>query len=608
MAAGEETAGGQPAGMFFNRSRRLGAAFVVLVTIFAAAAAYDLSDGILFLGDIDDRLRAIQIRQLLGGKSWYDLTISGLSMPEPYISPWSRLIDAPYAGITWLLAHFLPFERALSAAFTIWPPVLMLAFAAFSAGCIAKLMPSGRPVRPLHVLVAALAMVYACLEFVPGRIDHHNMQLVTLAAASYGILCWSAAGGVLTAAAIALSVTIGLETMPLIAVLWAGLGLAWISARPGANAIFRSFSIAIAILAPCITLVFSGPGVLFGIQNDIFSAPYAAAFTGCGLISACMTFLIPPQTSWNRRLLALALPGTVLLVLIASSMPGVLAGPYAIIDPVSRHLWLEHVDQEHSILFRIRAGVTPVAFELALQATIAWCAGVLAIRDLRAGRAGPAIILALGTAAFLASLDAYRFIRFPAAILPLFIPRLLDHLGIMPAVRQRNAVAAATAATAVLSGLFWAIATLMPVERELATLDAADFLMLDTCSAADRKAMGLLPAGRYMVTPAVGLTFLESAAPGAAVADISYHRASPGMRRMFDALYMSDAAARKSALAPFDYLAFCSYPDQVRAQFQAPQGSLFAALLGDNPPAAFIPQPIAGSRHLKLYRIDHEGL
>ena len=449
MAVGDETAGSAPLAAGAAGRSGLGA-FLVLGAVFAAAAAYDLSDGVLFLGDIDDRLRAIQIRQFLGGKSWYDLTISGLSMPEPYISPWSRLIDAPYAGIAWILAHFLPFERALSAAFDIWPPVMMLAFAAFSAGCMVKLMPQGRPVKPLHVLVAALAMVYACLEFVPGRIDHHNMQLVTLAAASYGILCWSAAGGMLTAMAITLSVTIGLETMPLIAVLWAGLGFAWIFARPGANAIFRSFSIAIAILAPCVTLVFSGPGVLLGVHNDVFSAPYVAAFAGLALMSAGMTFLVPSEALWTRRLLALALPGAVLGALIVYSMPGILAGPYAIIDPVSRRLWLEHVDQEHSILFRLRSGVTPVALELALQVTIAWCAGVIAIRDLRAGRTGPAIILALGTAAFLANLDAYRFIRFPAATLPLFIPRLLDHLGGLPAIRQRNVIGASAGATVLL--------------------------------------------------------------------------------------------------------------------------------------------------------------
>ncbi len=81
-------------------------------------------------------------------------------------------------------------------------------------------MPSESQISPLHVFVAALAMIYASLEFVPGRIDHHNVQLVTLAAASYGVLCWSAAGGVLMAAALALSVTIGLETLPLIAALW----------------------------------------------------------------------------------------------------------------------------------------------------------------------------------------------------------------------------------------------------------------------------------------------------------------------------------------------------------------------------------------------------
>ncbi len=114
------------------RSPRLGA-FPVLVIVFLAAAAYDLSDGVLYLGDIDDRLRAVQIKQFLAGKGWYDLTLSGIAMPDPYISPWSRLIDAPYAAIAWFLAHLTNAQQALSIAFNIWPPILMLFFAWFSA-------------------------------------------------------------------------------------------------------------------------------------------------------------------------------------------------------------------------------------------------------------------------------------------------------------------------------------------------------------------------------------------------------------------------------------------------------------------------------------------
>lgn len=582
--------------------------FAILVGVFCVVALFDLHDGVIFLGDIDDRLRALQIRQLLSGNGWFDLTIPGIAMPERYVSAWSRLIDAPYAATAWLLSHVMTNEQALSAAFNIWPPVLMLAFAWLSAQCIRKLMPEGRRPAPLHVLLAALAMTYATLEFVPGRIDHHNAQLVMLAAASYGVLCWSAAGGVWVAVALTLSLNIGLETLPMTAALWAGLALAWVAGRPGADVIFKAFSAAMIVLPALVTLLFSGSNVLFTVQNDVGSAPYVAAFSGFGLISAIAVKLLPAGASMPNRFMALAVPGSLLLVLIAITMPAILAGPYAGVDPISRSLWLDRVEQEHSIFLLLRKGVPLPTFNLTLQAVIILGAGLLAWRSMKAGQAAPAVVLAMGVVAFLANLEAFRFIRFPAAILPLFIPQLLSHFAAVAADRQRS-LALLFGSVALATGvLFQTIAIAMPLQREPDMRDAADFLMSDTCSVSDRKAMKSLPSGRYMVTPMVGMTFLEQASPGVEIADISFHRAAPGLRRMFEALYLSGQAGRRQALAPFEYVAFCAYPDALKALFAPPPGSLFEALLNDRPIDALVPLPVAGSRHLKLYRIDHDRL
>lgn len=582
--------------------------FALLAGIFCLAMAFDLQDGILLLGDVDDRLRALQIRQLLSGKGWFDLTISGIAMPQPYVSPWSRLIDGPYAAIAWSLSQVMATDRAVSIAFQIWPPALMLAFAGLSAGCMRKLMPEGARPASLHVIVAALAMSYAALEFAPGRIDHHNAQLVTLAAAAYGTLCWSAAGGVWLAVALTVSATIGLETLPLICTLWGALTLAWITRRPGAQEIFRAFSAVMAVLLPLATLVFSGPDVLFGVHNDIVSAPYVAAFAGFGLISAAAASFLPAVASIPLRLVSLAIPGSLLLFLIAVAMPGVLAGPYEIIDPLSRDLWLDHVAQEQSALLLLRMGLPFATFNLALQAVVILGAGMLAWKGLRAGQSAPAVVLAMGVAAFLANLEAFRFIRFPAALLPIFIPQLLAHFSSLPVDKQKRMGIRFAGAALAAGGIFQIIAVAMPVQREPDALDAADFLMNDTCSAADRKAMTSLPAGRYMVTPMVGLTILEQAGRGVEIAALSFHRASPGLRRMFEAFYLSEPHTRREVLAPFDYLAFCTYPAALKALFSAPEGSLFEALLNDGPGEAFVPKPVAGSQYLKLFAIDHNRL
>ena len=581
---------------------------LAVVFVFAAIAAFDLSDGVLYLGDIDDRLRAIQIRQFLTGKGWYDLVLSGIAMPEPYVSPWSRMVDAPYAAFAWLLEPFVGVERGLSVAFHVWPPILMLMFAAFSVAAMRRLMPKGGRLEPLHAVTAALAMAYASLEFVPGRIDHHSVQLVTLAASCFGVLCWSRAGGILLAVSIVMSMTVGLETLPLITFLWGGLTLGWVMRRPGVDEIFQAFSLAIAIIAPAFTLLMAGPHVLFSVQNDIFSAPYVAAFAGFGLISFVAASRVPASAATTIRLASLALPAVLLLLIIAVTMPHVLAGPYAVVDALSRQLWLNRVGQEHSVLLLVRVGDSSAMASLALQAVIIVFALNLVWKEWRLGRTASAIVLLTGIGAFAANFLAYRFIRFPAALLPLFLPALLSQLSLAQRAFQIRVAASAIVIALTATVAFKVVADSMPVALEPGALEAPDFLMLDTCLPEDRAAIARLPKGRYMVTPAVGLTFLEMALAGVDVADISYHRASPGMRRMFEALYGMNAGERREALRPFDYVAFCSYPKAIRAMFTPPVGSLFAGLLADAPGPALRQLPVDGAPRLRLYRIEHSAL
>ena len=54
----------------------------------------DLADGRRFHADVDDQLRELQIRFLASAEGhWYDLTLPFVTTPDPYVSPWSRLID-----------------------------------------------------------------------------------------------------------------------------------------------------------------------------------------------------------------------------------------------------------------------------------------------------------------------------------------------------------------------------------------------------------------------------------------------------------------------------------------------------------------------------------
>ncbi|HLP70393.1 MAG TPA: hypothetical protein VK181_23045, partial [Rhizobium sp.] len=89
-----------------NRGAETSGRMTLVLIAFAVAAlltAFDVMDGRFYYRDIDDLLRAQQIRTLLDSGHWYDLTIPTIRMPEVYVSPWSRLVDLPYVVLTLLI-------------------------------------------------------------------------------------------------------------------------------------------------------------------------------------------------------------------------------------------------------------------------------------------------------------------------------------------------------------------------------------------------------------------------------------------------------------------------------------------------------------------------
>src|SRR5579872_6829055 len=64
----------------------------------------------------DDAMRLAQVRDLLAGQSWYDLTQWRMNVPFGLPMHWSRLIDAPIAGLILLFRQFLAPQPAETLA------------------------------------------------------------------------------------------------------------------------------------------------------------------------------------------------------------------------------------------------------------------------------------------------------------------------------------------------------------------------------------------------------------------------------------------------------------------------------------------------------------
>ncbi|WP_416797070.1 hypothetical protein [Ciceribacter azotifigens] len=563
----------------------------VLLTVF------DIMDGRFYYRDIDDLLRSLQIRTLLDGGGWYDLTIPAIRMPEVYLSPWSRLVDLPYVVLTLLTQPFLGRERALAFAFHVWQPVMLAGFCWLTVATMQRIAGEAGLVRPVHVIAAFAMMPLSLWEFSPGRIDHHNMQLLLLMLALYGVSLWSAVGGVLAGFACVLSVAVGLELAPVVLIVMLGVGAAWVFGVAGSGPVQRAVTASVAVLTPAAALLLIGPGEMLVTRCDAFSAPYLAALTSYGAISFAATHFVRDARP-VVRLGAVAVPGGLLALLLAFAFPSCLHGPYQMIDTQLHALWLDRVQQEKTFLDFYVAGETIKVVCLGLMAIVA--AGALPVvwRCSRRGEVAVATVYAVAVALFLFTLLQTRFIRFPGACVMLFLPVVWSEIG-----RRNIAVARATAA-ATLVVLVGGYGLYRLVPAEPFRPDVVDYLTFDTCTGVDVSELAGLPPGRIMAPSSLGLDIAGRLPEGMSVGAISFHRAVPGLKRMFDLFVSTEGAVRRQAAEPFDYVAVCRYP----IVGYIPNDTLYAKLArgGEWPGLVrIVDSPKDG---FQLFRIDHRAL
>src|SRR5262245_10907490 len=79
----------------------LAAAFVAML---ALGQGLPLRD---WLGDPDDALRLVSVREFLAGAPWFNTTLPRVGAPDPLVSHWSRLIDLPLAALIGIFTPLL---------------------------------------------------------------------------------------------------------------------------------------------------------------------------------------------------------------------------------------------------------------------------------------------------------------------------------------------------------------------------------------------------------------------------------------------------------------------------------------------------------------------
>tara|TARA_R110002072_G_scaffold241808_1_gene400679 strand:+ start:100 stop:1872 length:1773 start_codon:yes stop_codon:yes gene_type:complete len=553
--------------------------------------------GASFAADIDDIARKLQIADLLRDGQWHDLSWPFLAMPDAYVTPWSRLVDAPYVFVTWLLDPFMEPSAAFAAARLIVPPLWFVAYAALAARVIQHL--SGPHLRALPIIAAAVASLFALPEFYPGRIDHHNVQLVLMLALCLGLVSPHPYAGVLIGIASFLSVAVGLECAPFVALALVGFGLAavWTGNGDLAQKLSQA-GLALFIVTLPASLLLIGPRTMAQVQCDALSAPWIAALCLGGLVLAAAPRLwqFPHFVGPVSRLLSLAVPGTVLLAGLWLAFPACHGGPLWMIDPIANEYWFSRIPREHGLIEGYTEGA-PLAIPVVMGFLMAV---LIAAWDwARPRTAGSLVILGMASAALVLTILQTRNYRFPAVFIPLFVPAVLIALPTVSSWTRRLVPIAVP--------LCLGLALVGWVTRTERAIDPVMLMQGDACKDADFAALDNAPPGIVMAPSGLSFTLAEhivSTHGPHQLVSLPFHRAAPSISRTAKALIMNDSIARREALAPFAYVAVCT----TNVTFDGSVAPLYVALsAGEDWPGLVDVEADRASR-FRLLRIDHEAL
>jgi hypothetical protein len=138
------------------------------------------------MDDPDDFMRMVQIRDWIGGQSWFDVTQYRLNVPDGASMHWSRYVDVPIRTVIELFTPFVGQYTAEITAMTMVPLAILglILFAVYRAICALtgdwKTAAIGTALVPTNLLIF--------IQTLPMRVDHHSWQIAMAAVAFWAMV------------------------------------------------------------------------------------------------------------------------------------------------------------------------------------------------------------------------------------------------------------------------------------------------------------------------------------------------------------------------------------------------------------------------------------
>ena len=600
----------------------IGAARLVVWTIlFQIAWNITKLPGIMLQGimpDPDDFLRLHQIRNWMDGQGWFDVSVPRMDPAFGGDMHWSRLVDMPIAALINVISFFTSQTMAERLTAIIWPTLLLVCLVLVMTAICRKVVPQGNKLVTLLFIVMCLP---AMVEFAPGRIDHHNVQILLFSLALLGLVNRDTGWGhYLIGATIAGSIAVGIDTFLLLIVLLGFVALDWALGRDQrADGLFKT-GIALVSTVLLLFVLSVPPQNWLAVRPDSISIFYVTLLVliGGGFALLYLANPLLPRSSAGTdvvlRLGAGLAVASIIVTVMFSNFPDIFGGGLVGLSQDLQERWLSNIIEAKSLAatLAIMPGhwISTVAYCLVLAG-----AGAYVLRTTSQGKSHLITIYAMMMLSIAATLFQFRLMRtgiiasIPVCVAFFYVcqQRLLDGHQRSQGKSKSLRIAIFVGLTTLLLAPFWlALSLAIPDPRnsslaqaqiaatagkptprvESASPSAAGWRkqsIYPVCNKASQyKTLANLPAGLVMADLDSGPQVLVFT--GHSIHAGNYHRNGRAILQVMDFFQTNLANAKRQARGlRVDYVAFCD-PGTPVPQGKGHDGKLGAHILKNTPP------------------------
>ncbi len=303
----------------------------------------------LLFASPDDAMRLVQIRDFLGGQGWFDLTQSRLSPPDGVFMHWSRFIDLPIATLITLTSQFTDAKLAEKIVGYAWPLLLLFGLLWLSVRLTLWLGEGKGLVAGLILPLLFMPTIY---EFLPGRLDHHGVQiLLTLLLVLLTLQGIRDIRGALAAGFVgAMMLAIGMETLLFVAMAGVVFTAWWIVEGQKAERVLINFGGGLAGGLLFFFLLTVPPSRYMIGTCDALSLAYLIPAAVVGIFCVGLLAISKYLMTKQLRLIGALVAGLCVTGCIVLTFPQCLKGPYSALDPRLVLLWINQIEEAEGII------------------------------------------------------------------------------------------------------------------------------------------------------------------------------------------------------------------------------------------------------------------